>query len=169
MISKRGPASPAPMCPALSGARPGVFALLLALVGAGGVSGQSGEDAAEVGAVVEAVGTGLEAGDFAAHDTLLAAGPGVHIIEGAGVNHGWSDYRDHHLAPELEVFEDFSYRWFSIEPVVEGDAAWAAFRYELAADTPDGHVEVEGRGTIVLQRRDSRWRVVHLHTSGRRR
>ena len=84
------------------------------------------------------------------------------------MNHGWADYRDNHLAPELESFEDFSYRWFAIEPVVEGDASWAAFRYELSANTSSGAVEVEGRGTIVLRRRDSRWRVVHLHTSGRR-
>ncbi len=121
-----------------------------------------------VRAVVAAVGAGMEAGDFASLDTLFSDSRGVHIIEGAGVDHGWADYRDHHLAPELEAFENFSYRWFAIEPVVDGNAAWASFRYELSAQTERGTLDIEGRGTVVLQRTD-RWRVVHLHTSGRPR
>lgn len=124
---------------------------------------------AEVIAVVEAVGVGMEAGDWASLDTLFSDSRGLHIIEGSGVNHGRADYRDNHLAPELEAFENFSYRWFSIEPTLDGNAAWASFRYELSADTGSGHIEIEGRGTIVLQRREDRWRVAHLHTSGRRK
>lgn len=141
-----------------------LFALTLAL--AANTSGQDSAD--EVRSVIEAVNRGMEAGDWASLDTLFSPGRGLHIIEGAGVNHGWEDYRDNHLAPELESFERFSYRWFAIEPVVDGDASWAAFRYELSADTSSGAVSTEGRGTIVLQRREGRWHVVHLHTSGRR-
>ena len=122
----------------------------------------------EVRTVIEAVNLGMQAGDWASLDTLFSESRGLHIIEGAGVNHGWADYRDSHLAPDLESFENFSYRWFAIEPVVDGDASWAAFRYELSANTSSGPLEVEGRGTIVLQRREGRWRVVHLHTSGGR-
>jgi ketosteroid isomerase-like protein len=47
--------------------------------------------------------------------------------------------------------------------------AWTPFRYELSADTPQGHVELEGRGTAVLEKRAGRWVIVHLHTSGRRK
>ncbi|NCG33738.1 MAG: hypothetical protein GWP44_12760 [Proteobacteria bacterium] len=126
-------------------------------------------DRAEVRAVIEAVAAGMQAGDFTSLDTLFTDSRGLHIIEGAGVNHGWADYRDSHLKPELEAFENFVYRWYAIEPVVDGDASWAAFRYDLAADTSSGKVEVEGRGTIVLQRTDGRWKVVHMHTSGRRK
>jgi SnoaL-like protein len=121
----------------------------------------------QVKAVVEAVAVGMETGDFASLDTLFSADPGLHIIEGAGVNHGWADYRDDHLKPELESFENFSYRWYAIEPTVSGDAAWSPFRYDLSAETERGTVEIEGRGTIVLQRLDGRWQVVQLHTSGR--
>ena len=125
------------------------------------------DDRAAVRGVIDAVAAGMQAGDFSSLDTLFSDGRGLHIIEGAGVNHGWADYRDNHLAPELEAFENFEYRWYAIEPVVDGDAAWAAFRYDLSADTERGSVAVEGRGTIVLQRRDGQWRVVHMHTSGR--
>ena len=122
---------------------------------------------AEVRAVIEAVGAGMEAGDWESLNELFVADRGLHIIEGAGVNHGWADYRDSHLKPELEAFENFSYQWHSIEPQVMGSTAFAAFRYDLAADTQRGHIKIEGRGTIVLEQRDGRWMVVHLHTSGR--
>jgi ketosteroid isomerase-like protein len=147
-----------------------LFSLLVLFVGFP-LAAQEGEDPDRdaVRNVIETVAAGMQAGDFASLDTLFTDSRGLHIIEGAGVNHGWADYRDNHLAPELEAFENFSYRWFAIEPVVDGDASWAAFRYELAADTQGGHVEIEGRGTLVLQRRDGQWKVVHMHTSGRRK
>jgi hypothetical protein len=107
--------------------------------------------------------------DVAGMDTLVAHDTWVRIIEGAGVNEGWADYRDHHLVPELAEFENFRYRYFAIEPQVRGTVAWAPFQYDLAADTPRGHVAVEGRGTAVLEYRNGRWVIVHLHTSGRRK
>ena len=127
------------------------------------------DDATAVRAVVEAFAAHAQAKALDGLDTLVAHDSWVYIIEGAGVNHGWTEYRDHHLAPELAEFENFSYRYFAIEPQVRGAVAWTPFRYELSADTPRGHVEVEGRGTAVLEQRDGRWVIVHLHTSGRRR
>jgi len=127
------------------------------------------DDVEAVRAVIESLARYAQEGDLDAMGALYAPGGGVHIIEGSGVNHGWEDYRDHHLAPELASFKNFEYRYFSIEPVVRGDVAYTAFRYELKADTPDGHVEAEGRGTAVLERMDGAWKIVHTHTSGRRR
>ena len=150
--------------------------LFVGLVGLGCVAGLPASaqqrtpspEVEAVRAVIEAVATGMQAGDFDSLDTLFAADRGLHIIEGAGVNHGWADYRDAHLRPELEAFQNFSYAWHSIEPQVKEAIAFASFRYDLAADTGQGHLEIEGRGTIVLERREGRWLVVHLHTSGRR-
>jgi len=130
---------------------------------------QTGQDAEQaVRDVLESVPRFTRTRDLDALGGLFATERGVHIIEGAGVNHGWEDYRDHHLAPELEAFEDLEYRFYSIEPVIRGDLAYAAFRYELDANTPAGPVSVEGRGTIVLERRAGEWKIVHMHTSGRR-
>ncbi len=119
--------------------------------------------------VIEVLAAHSQAKNLAALDTLYAADPWVRIVEGAGVNRGWVDYRDHHLGPELGEMQNFRSRYDDIEPQVRGDVAWAAFRYELVADTPQGHVEVEGRGTAILEKRGGRWLVVHTHTSGRRR
>lgn len=123
----------------------------------------------EIVLLLERVAELMEAGDLTPLDALYASGRGVHIIEGAGVNHGWVEYRDHHLVPELEAFEDFTYRWHSIEPRVVGDLAYAAFQYELEARTERGPVAVVGRGTAILERIDGAWRIVHTHTSGRTR
>lgn len=146
--------------------------VLLGVVVAGStapvVQAQTSDEEA-VRQVVEAIAAYEQAGDLAAVDTLFAPGRGVHIIEGAGVNHGWSEYRDNHLGPELEGFENFQYRYYAVEPQVRGNVAWASFRYELAVDTQRGHIESEGRGTAVLEKRDNQWLIVHFHTSGRRR
>lgn len=147
----------------------GTIALLLLSL-AGTVPAAAQASAADsVAAVLGAFARGSEEKNVAGLDSLVAPDAWVRIIEGAGVNEGWVDYRDHHLVPELAEFENFRYRYFAIEPQVRGAVAWAPFRYDLAADTPRGHVEVEGRGTAVLERRGGRWVIVHLHTSGRRK
>lgn len=127
-----------------------------------------GADEEAVSDVVRALAANIEAQRIEALDTLFAPGRDVHIVEGSGVNHGWAEYRDDHLVPELEEMDDLSYRYHGVEPQVRGDVAWASFQYELGADFPDERVELEGRGTAILERLDGRWRVVHLHTSGRR-
>ncbi len=151
-----------------------VFLLVLLVGAVQSAPGQATEprglsDTGRVRLTIETIGRAMEAGDIAALDTLFAPDPWVEIIEGAGVNHGWVDYRDHHLKPELEEMKNLRYRFFDIVPQIRDGVAWAPFRYELAADVASGHVEVEGRGTMILERRHKRWYVVHLHTSGRRK
>jgi ketosteroid isomerase-like protein len=146
----------------------GTIALLLLSL-AGTVPAAAQDSADSVASVLRAFARNSEEKNVAALDSLVAPDAWVRIIEGAGVNEGWADYRDHHLVPELAEFENFRYRFFAIEPQVRGAVAWAPFQYDLAADTPRGHVEVEGRGTAVFERRDGRWVLVHLHTSGRRK
>ncbi len=130
------------------------------------VSAQDSEGA-EIRSLMESVAAFIQAGDLEPLGDIYATGKGVHIIEGAGVNHGWEDYRDHHLRPEIEAFSNIEYRYFAIEPQVRGDLAYTSFRYELAADTEQGPIAVEGRGTAILERMDGKWRIVHSHTSGR--
>lgn len=151
--------------------QPTLTPLVVGALALGIVPPAAGQDAETdaVRNVVTAFGTFTQEKNLAAMDTLFAHDGWVHIIEGAGVNHGWADYRDHHIGPELAEFQNFRYRFFAVEPQVRGSVAWTPFRYELGADTPRGHVDLEGRGTAVLEKRNGRWLIVHLHTSGRRR
>lgn len=139
--------------------------LLMALI-APSISAQS-DEVGEIRALLERVATLMQAGDLESLNDIYSDGPGVHIIEGAGVNHGWVDYRDHHLTPELEAFKNFKYRFFAIEPQIRGNLAYTALRYELSADLASGHIEREGRGTFILEKTNDEWRIVHTHTSGR--
>ncbi|MCC6430324.1 MAG: DUF4440 domain-containing protein, partial [Gemmatimonadaceae bacterium] len=109
-----------------------------------------------------------ERGDLTALDSLYA-GDSLLVIEGAGMNRGWADYRDNHLAPELKEFRNFRYRPFEIEARVSGTLAWATYRYALSADVPDRKVDVVGRGTAILERRGDRWVVRLTQTASRAR
>lgn len=125
------------------------------------------EDAAVTAAVMQLFAA-AERKDLAALDTLYA-GEALTVIEGAGINRGWLDYRDHHIGPELQAFTNFKYRPFEIEPHVRGNFAYAIFRYALQATTAERTIDVVGRGTAILERKGTRWIVRHTQTSSRPR
>lgn len=125
-------------------------------------------DSARVAAVVRAVFAAVERGDLVALDTLYA-GDSLTVVEGAGMNRTWAEYRDHHLGPELKEMRAMRYRPADIEVRTAGDFAWAVFRYTLSADMGARKADVVGRGTAVLERRGVGWVVRHTHTSGRPR
>lgn len=125
-------------------------------------------DAAGVGATVRALFAAIERGDLVALDSLYA-GDSATIVEGAGINRGWADYRDHHLGPELKEMRNFRYRPFEIEARTTGNLGWATFRYALSGNMGEQALDLVGRGTAILERRGNRWLVRHTHTSYRTR
>lgn len=131
---------------------------------------QTGSSAEErrVTSTIEAVFRAAESGDLAALDSLYA-GAQLTVIESTGINRGWADFRDNHLAPELKKLKNFRYRPFEIEPHVSGSTAWAIFRYDLTGDLDGRALDQVGRGTAVLEKKGSRWVVRHTHTASRPR
>jgi ketosteroid isomerase-like protein len=125
-------------------------------------------DSAAVAAVIRALFAAAERNDLAALDTLYA-GDSLIVIEGAGINLGWTDYRDHHLEPELKEMKDLQYRASDIEVHLAGNTAWAIFRYTLKVEMDGKPADLVGRGTAVLELRGSRWVVRLTQTSGRAR
>jgi ketosteroid isomerase-like protein len=125
-------------------------------------------DTARVRATIEALFAAAERGDMAALDTLYA-GEDLTVIEGAGIDRTWVQYRDHHLGPELRAFRNLQYRPSQIETHVAGDVAWGIFRYSLRADYQDRKLDQIGRGTAILERRGDRWIIRHTQTSSRPR
>ena len=124
--------------------------------------------AAEAAASIRALFAAAERHDLAALDTLYAS-DSLTVIEGAGINRTWADYRDHHLAPEMTEMKNFRYRPFEMEARTAGNLGWAIFRYALQADVNGRAVDIVGRGTAILERRADRWVVRHTQTSGRPR
>jgi len=160
----------------MSRARRGLAVLVGAFAWAGGVAAQQHEEHHEEGSspehevteVLEAVFAATEAGDWAALDELYS-GDDLTIVEGAGLDRGWASYRDHHLKPELEEFEEFSYTPRNIEVGVAGDLAWALFEYDLMIKMGEREMDRVGRGTAVFERRGERWVVRHMQTANRAR
>ncbi len=132
----------------------------------------SNTDTTDAIATLRAVFAAAERGDLLALDSLYA-GDSLTVVEGAGINRGWADYRDHHLGPEVKAMKNFVYRPVEIEMYVAGVTAWATFRYTLKAEMNGRSIDNVGRGTAILIRRgaatDGRWVVRHIQTSSRAR
>jgi ketosteroid isomerase-like protein len=125
-------------------------------------------DEQAIAATVEAVFAASERADYTALDTLYA-GEDLTIIEGAGIDRGWAEYRDHHLKPELESFKSFVYRPYDIEVYAAGSLAYAIFLYDLKIELEDRIVDNVGRGTAILEERGGRWILRHMQTTSRPR
>ncbi len=133
----------------------------------GDVRTPSGEppeaDTARVRQAVEAIARAFEAGDLAALDTLYHER--VTVFEGGGVDRGWSEYRDGHLAPEIAALQDRRFTLEEIQVRRAGSTAWVTFRFTLSAVHDAEPVSARGLGTMVFRKLGGRWRVVHSHTS----
>jgi uncharacterized protein YcnI len=98
--------------------------------------------------------------------------PDVTIYEGAGINNGWPDYRDHHLGPELKAFQNLEFAHSDTKVTVHpgGQAAYATSRYTLKAKMGERDIDSEGLATYVLIKgTDGSWQIRHSHTSSRPR
>lgn len=97
--------------------------------------------------------------------------PDVTIYEGAGVNNGWVDYRDHHLGPELKAFENLQFGHTNRRVQMLADrAALVTSEYFIKAKMKDRMLDSIGRETLVLEKQsDGSWKIRHSHTSGRAR
>lgn len=97
--------------------------------------------------------------------------PDVTIYEGAGINHGWADYRDRHLGPELKAFSNlqFGHTETKVTILPGGQSAYATSRYTIKAKMGERELDSEGLETLLLIRTPEGWKVRHSHTSSRAR
>ena len=115
---------------------------------------------AAVQQVIVRFGELLQAGDLAAIEPLFR--PRGHILTDNATSHGWTEYRDKYLQPELTRLKA-GYAHTAVEATVQGDVAWVAFRRVFGK--AGAAASTEGRGTAVLQKVQGRWVIVHLHMS----
>jgi ketosteroid isomerase-like protein len=129
------------------------------------------DEAAEIRTFLEAYDHALTAKDLDHLATFYH--PDVTIFEGGGVNRGWVDYRDHHLAPELAELEGLEFGHRDVTPNLLGSGGHVAYvtsEYRLKARVKDREIDAAGLETLVLVRDDmGAWRIRHSHTSSRRR
>lgn len=145
------------------------FAITL-LTTAGMTATRSSQDSSDaVRNVLTQSATAFERGDMAAMEKLWANDESVTVFESGHANHGWADYRDHHLGPEMKQMKNTKYTLSDIRVKVSGNTAWATFKYAISADLGTRHIESGGLGTAVLEKRGDDWRIVHWHSSAPRR
>ncbi len=116
---------------------------------------------AAVAEVITSLGEYFQARDMSGAEALFRSG-GLHILTDDATTHGWAEYRDQHLRPELDAIGSLDYAHTRVEPTVRGIVAWASFRREISGS---GTMQEEGRGTAVLEKVDAKWTIVHLHMS----
>lgn len=146
-------------------------AVVLVVVSAAGASHAATHDeAAHVREALMKNAAAFESGDMEALNKLWADDDSVLVFEQGHANHGWADYRDNHLAPELKELKNLKYALSDVKVKMAGaNSAWATFKYSLSAKLGERSIEAEGLGTAVLEKRAGRWQIVHWHTSAPRR
>jgi len=126
-------------------------------------------DEAAVREVLLKSALGFEKNDMALVSKAWANDESVTVFESGHANYGWTDYRDHHLGPEMKEMKNTKYTLSDIKIKLAGNTAWATFKYAISADIGTRHVDGAGLGTAVLEKRGEDWRIVHWHSSAPRR
>ena len=96
----------------------------------------------------------------------------VTIYEGGGINHGWADYRDRHLGPELKAFENlqFGHTERKVHVLGDGSSAYVTSLYFIKAKLGERNIDSGGLETLVLAKDAAgAWKIRHSHTSARAR
>ena len=135
----------------------------LALLAPTVVAAQQDEERAAIRQVITSLADGIHTNQLATIDALFAP-TGVHVITDEAALHGWGEYRDVHLKPEMARYPQLRYAHTGIETSVRGNVAWVAYRWQMST-AGDGPEPLLGRGTAVLEKIDGRWLITHLHVS----
>lgn len=119
-------------------------------------------------ALIEAVAayhTALTSGDLSAAGAYVVDGDGFVMLEGRHSNWGWADYRDHHLAGELDDLSQVRFRLGFYRVRIDGSLGYATFRFEVLPKEGPEMDFGKGFATAVLELTSSGWKLRHLHTS----
>jgi uncharacterized membrane protein len=119
----------------------------------------------EVVAALTAYHAALTVGDASAPEQYVLADERFLMIEGEHVNQGWADYRDNHLKAELADLAKVRFRLSGYRIRIDGGLAALSFGFSILPKTGPERDFGSGRGTAVLVRTDSGWKLQQLHTS----
>ena len=132
-----------------------------------------GSDEAAVRDALQTSALGFAKNDVDMVTKVWANDETLTVFESGHANYGWTDYRDHHLLPEMKEFKNTKYELSDMKIHLAGKTAWATFKYTISGDVEQGgatrHVDGAGLGTAVLEERQGQWRIVHWHSSAPRR
>ena len=123
--------------------------------------------AGDPAAVVDAFGAAIAAGDIDAAAALLA--DDVLVLESGGAERSKAEYLEKHAAADAEFLKDAHVMRGQRTVRVVGELAWVGTESMIHAAGKDGlPMTLLSTETMVLQRSDAGWRIVHIHWSSRK-
>ena len=125
------------------------------------------EDEATIQAVLDTYGRAMEQKSIPIMEQAVIPGD-FSTIESGYPNWTWEDFRDNHLAVELEMFTDVNYDIGLILGEFQGSLGFAVFNYTASGNVQGKDISISGLGTAILEETDDGWRIHHLHTSAPR-
>lgn len=124
-------------------------------------------DEALIQSVLDTYGRAMEQKSVTIMEQAVIPGD-FSTIESGYPNWTWEDFRDNHLAVEMEQFTDVDYDIGLILGEFQGSLGFAVFNYTASGKVQGNAVSISGLGTAILEETDSGWRIHHLHTSAPR-
>lgn len=125
------------------------------------------EDEATIQAVLDTYGRAMEEKSIAVMEQAVIPGD-FSTIESGYANWTWEDFRDNHLAVEMEQFGDVSFDIGLVLGEFQGDLGFAIFNYTAAGEVAGNAISISGLGTAILENTAAGWRIHHMHTSAPR-
>ena len=142
--------------------------LLLIAVGIFAISLQANErEAGEHPAAVTAakLGDAIKAGDIDTLRTLI--GPEVLIFESGGVESSLAEYESHHMPADITFMKDINSEVISRRVIEAGDTAIVMTQSRLTGVYKDKEMDLSSTETLVMEKTDGHWKIVHIHWSSR--
>lgn len=99
-------------------------------------------------------------------DTLA---PDVAVFEQGYTESSREVYGGGHLDSDLKFAETTTYKLGHREAYADGDTAWVISQGRTSGSFAGHTVDIDNTETMVLQRREGRWQIVHIHWSARPR
>ena len=145
----------------------GLAALLLAGATMAAPAAAASDDTAAIKAVLATYKTALERRDLTGVDALFAERN--EVIESGKVEGSYADYVTHHIGPELDHIQRFTFDDYAVTVEQAGDIAWATETYRYTIVLPDRADPMvrQGVATTVLERREGAWKIRAMHSSSR--
>lgn len=114
-------------------------------------------------AAVDAYGAALRAGDEGALRALLS--PNVIIAEGGGAERSVDEYAGHHMPADMAFTAAVDFTLKKRDVIASGDLATVVSESQIHGTYKDNKIHSRMMETMVLQREDDQWRIVHIHWS----
>lgn len=109
----------------------------------------------------------LESGDAEAALGHLA--PDVVIYETGGVEASRDEYASHHLHSDMKFLRSVETTILAQASGVDGEHAWVLTRSETDGTYGEKPVHLSGTETMILEKTEEGWKIVHIHWSSRSR